>query len=218
MIDNKGKYLTVGEFAKLVHYSERRIRQMIKAEKIDANRIPSSRKLLIPVSELERVKKEVEKAFRADLVPAKTAQREDTKLTKPYDRERFLQSDKIMNEMELAHLLTTLQDEHYYTLSDFRKVLRWVSFFNLKSNDYYDKEIQQLCSQLSHSLTELIIFMKLEFAKSRHEQVYRLIYNDTIGKTEETLTFKSQKLKGSIDDVRLNERVYRTLVSEKLMA
>jgi len=60
--------------------------------------------------------------------------------------------------------------------------------------------------------------MKLEFAKLHHEQIYRLTYDDTIGKTEETLTFKSRKLLELIDDVRLNERIYRNVVSERLMA
>ena len=36
--------------------------------------------------------------------------------------------------------------------------------------------------------------------------------------TEETLTYKNRKLKELIGDIKLNERIYRNVVSEKLMA
>ncbi|MFC1871932.1 hypothetical protein ACFLYF_06030 [Chloroflexota bacterium] len=155
MMEDKEKILTVREFAKFVYYSERRIRQMIADGKIAADRIPDGRKLLIPINELDRIKKEAEETYRSELVSTKTTQGEDTERTRSYDMERFVQSDGIMNEMDLAHLLDTLHGEHSYTLSDFQKVLRWVSFFNLKSNDYYNQDIRQHCSQLLHDLTEL---------------------------------------------------------------
>ena len=70
-MDGKEKYLTVKQFADLIHYSERRVRQMIKAEKIAAHRIPGRRKLLIPMGEFDILKKEAEKGFRAELVIGK---------------------------------------------------------------------------------------------------------------------------------------------------
>ena len=216
-MDGKEKYLTVKQFAGLIHYSERRVRQMIKAEKIVAHRIPGRRKLLIPIGEFDILKKEAEKGFRAELLSAKIIQGQDVELTRPYDRERFAASDRIMNERDLAHLLGTLQHEHSYSISDFQKVLRWVSFFNLKSNDYYDQDIRQLCSELNDSVKELIITMRLEFAKARREPIYRLTYDDTIGKREETLAYKNQKLKELVDTIRRNDRAYRAAVSEKLL-
>jgi len=216
-VDGKEKYLTVKQFAGLIHYSERRVRQMIKAEKIVAHRIPSRRKLLIPIGEFDILKKEAEKGFRAELLSAKITQGQDVELTRPYDRERFAASDRIMNERDLAHLLGTLQHEHSYAISDFQKVLRWVSFFNLKSNDYYDQEIRQLCSEFNDSIKELIITMRLEFAKTRREPIYRLVYDDTIGKPEETLAYKNQKLEELVDTIRRNDRFYRAAVSEKLL-
>lgn len=134
-MEDKEIYLTVKQLARLIHYSERRVRQMIKAEKIVAHRIPSRRKLLIPMGEFDILKKEAEKGFRAELLSAKITQGQDIELTRSYDRERFAASDRIMNERDLAHLLGTLRYEHSYAISDFQKVLRWVSFFNLKSND-----------------------------------------------------------------------------------
>ena len=216
-MDGKEKYLTVRQFAKLLHYSERRIRQMIKAEKITAHRIPGSRKLLIPMGELERLKKEAEKGLRAKLISVKKTRGHDVKLTRPYDRERFAASDRIMDERDLAHLLNSLRNEHFYTISDFQKVLRWVSFFNLKSNDYYDPDIGQLCSQLNDSVIELIIFMKLEFVKAGHKSIYRLIYDDTIGRPEETLAYKKRQLDELVDKIKRQDRIYRSAINEKLL-
>jgi len=216
-VDGKEKYLTVKQFADLIHYSERRVRQMIKAEKIAAHRIPGRRKLLIPMGEFDILKKETEKGFRAELLSAKIIQGQDIELTRSYDRERFAASDRIMNERDLAHLLGTLQHEHSYAISDFQKVLRWVSFFNLKSNDYYDQEIRQICCELNDSINELIITMRLEFAKTRREPIYRLTYDDTIGKPEETLAYKSWQLQELVDTLKRNDRAYRTAVSEKLL-
>lgn len=217
MMDDKEKYLTVGQFAKLIHYTERSVRLMIKAKEIVAHQIPGRRKLLIPMGEFEILKKEAEKGFRAELLSAKITEGQDVELTRSYDRERHAASDRIMNERDLAHLISTLQHEHSYTLSDFQKVLRWVSFFNLKSNDYYDQEIRQLCSALNDSINELIITMRLEFAKARRESIYRLTYDDTIGKPEETLAYKSQKLQELADTIRQNDRSYRAAVSKKLL-
>lgn len=59
--------------------------------------------------------------------------------------------------------------------------------------------------------------MKLDFAKTRREPIYRLTYDDTIGKPEETLAYKNQKLKELVDTIRRNDRSYRTAVSEKLL-
>jgi len=56
-----------------------------------------------------------------------------------------------------------------------------------------------------------------EFAKARREPIYRLTYDDTIGKPEETLVYKSQKLQELVDTIRQNDRSYRAAVSEKLL-
>ena len=209
------QYFDVSEFAKLIHYSERSVRKMIKNEKISAQRISGSRKWLIPIDELDRFKEEAEKELRSELKSEKATSVNASQLTRSYDEERFSDSDKIMNEKDLARLLNKMQSEYYYSITDYQKIIRWVSFFNLKSNDYYDQEIGRLCSQLSDSAIELIIFMKLEFIKTKQKSIYTLTYNNRIGKQEETLAYKIVRLEELINTLRKNYSEYNAVVSER---
>ena len=58
--------------------------------------------------------------------------------------------------------------------------------------------------------------MKPKFAKTRRESVYRLTYDDTIGKREEKLLYKNPILKELVDPLRQNGRAYRAAVNEQL--
>ena len=68
------------------------------------------------------------------------------------------------------------------------------------------------------SIIELVIFMKVEFAKTRRDYRHRLTYDDTIGKREETLDYKKRKLEELADTIRRNNREYRTAASERLLS
>jgi len=59
--------------------------------------------------------------------------------------------------------------------------------------------------------------MRVEFAKTRHKSMYILTYDDTIGKPEETLAYKNQKLEELVDTLRRNDRAYRTAVNENCL-
>lgn len=59
--------------------------------------------------------------------------------------------------------------------------------------------------------------MRVEFAKTRYKSIYKITYKDTIGKPEETLAFKNQKLEELVDTIRRNDRAYRAAVGEKLL-
>lgn len=240
MNDGK-KYLSVEQFAHLAHYSSRRVRQLIKSGKITAFQVTERGKYLIPEEECEKLRnrqvneiKSIVRDIAENLEPEnkqisiqssspqeyKSLEPAETPLshepTVRYDRDRLSDSDKILDETDLSNLLDALRTNHAYEQRDFQKVLRWLSFFNPRSNGYYDPDVRKACEGLRHSLEELIIFMKLDFVKDRQDYLYRLSYDDSLGLLEETLSYKEDRLLKLLETVKQHHEEYRLEVTRNL--
>jgi excisionase family DNA binding protein len=178
-IPSRERMYTVKDLMKILGYSDKTIRNMLKQGEILGERIKERGRWLVPENELDRFKKEG---------PGKDPTGREllsTEEIKEHDIGKFREADSIMGEVQVLDLLWRLQHVQRYSANDFSMLLDFQRFFHLISNYYINKELREARKKLWGGFEKLITFMQVNFETSKragwfHDEIRMLDYHPDV--------------------------------------
>ena len=106
------------------------------------------------------------------------------------DINRFDESDKILNEIDVISVSTNLNPGSKITDIDILKLDTFVAYFELSENEYYDKKVMTACNVFLKAIETLLEYTKNHFFPGPHGGVHFL---DTRAKTEDRASYEAYR-------------------------
>ena len=216
-IPAKEKMYTVQDLKKILKYSDRTVRKMLKRGEIAGVRIGTRSKWLVPKTELDRFKKEGpgKEQISRGLLSADEIKEHDIGI--------FQKGDSIMSEAQVKELLWQLKHEQRYSATDFSLIFDFVGFFHFRGNYYINQELRNARDKLWDGFEELMLFMQLNFEilKRRgllHDEIRILGYHPDVHGIEKIREWeeREEKLKQVIESAEVIYNEYRDTVKTVL--
>jgi len=216
-IPAKEKMYAVQDLVKILKYSDKTVRNMLKRGEIAGIRIGKRGKWLIPKSELDRFKKEGpgKEQISRGLLSADEIKEHDIGI--------FQKGDSIMNEVQVEELLRRLKHKQRYSATDFSMILSFQGFFRFRGNYYINQELRNARDKLWDDFEELMLFMQVHFEilKRRslfHDEIRILGYHPDVHGTEKIRKWeeREEKLKQVIESAEVIYNEYRDTVKTVL--
>ena len=216
-IPAKEKMYTIKDLMKILKYSDRTIRNMLKRGEIAGVRTGTRGRWLVSRIELDRFKKEGpgKEQITRGLLSADE--------TKEHDIGIFQKGDSIMSEMQVKELLWRLKYEQRYSATDFSMILDFLGFFRFRGNYYINQELRNTRDKLWDGFEELMLFMQLNFEilKRRglfHDELRILGYHPDVHGIEKIKEWeeREEKLKQVIESAEVIYNEYRDTVKTVL--
>ena len=216
-IPAKEKMYAVQDLVKILKYSDKTVRNMLKRGEIAGVRIGTRGKWLVPKTELERFKKEGpgKEQISRGLLSADEIKEHDIGI--------FQKGDSIMSEVQVEELLWRLKHEQRYSATDFSMILSFQGFFRFRGNYYINQELRNARDKLWDDFEELMVFMQLHFEilKRRglfHDEIRILGYHPDVHGTEKIRKWeeREEKLKQVIESAEVIYNEYRDTVKTVL--
>lgn len=212
-IPAKEKMYTVQDLVKILKYSDRTVRNMLKRGEIAGVRIGTRSRWLVSKIELDRFKKEGpgKEQISRGLLSADE--------TKEHDIRIFQKGDSIMSEVQVEELLWRLEHEQRYSATDFSMIFDFLEFFHFRGNYYINQELRNARDKLWDGFEELMLFIQLNFEilKRRgwfHDEIRILEYHPDVHGNEKIREWeeREEKLKQAIESAEVIYNEYRDTV------
>ena len=216
-IPAKEKMYTVRDLVKILKYSDKTLRNMLKRGEIAGIRIGTRGRWLVSKSELDRFKKEGpgKEQISRGLLSADE--------TKEHDIRIFQKGDSIMSEVQVKELLWRLKHEQRYSATDFSMILDFVGFFHFRGNYYINQELRNARDKLWAGFEELLLFIQLNFEilKRRgwfHDEIRILGYHPDVHGIEKIKEWekREEKLRQVIESAEVIYDEYRDTIKTVL--
>ena len=216
-IPAKEKMYTVQDLVKILKYSDKTVRNMLKRGEIAGIRIGTRGRWLVPKIELDRFKKEGpgKEQISRGLLSADEIKEHDIRI--------FQKGDSIMSEAQVEELLWRLKHEQRYSATDFSMILHFQGFFRFRGNYYINQELRNARDKLWDDFEELMVFMQLHFEilKRRglfHDEIRILSYHPDVHGIEKIRKWeeREEKLKQVIESAEVIYNEYRDTVKTVL--
>ena len=216
-IPAKEKMYTVQDLVKILKYSDRTVRNMLKRGEIAGVRIGTRSRWLISKIELNRFKKEGpgKEQISRGLLSAEE--------TKEHDIRIFQKGDSIMSEVQVKELLWRLKHEQRYSATDFSMICDFLGFFRFRSNYYINQELRNARDKLWDGFEELMLFIQLNFERLKrrgwfHDEIRILGYHPDVHGIEKISEWeeREEKLKQVVESAEVIYNEYRDTVKTVL--